>query len=57
MQYKEGQPVWVKMPWIDSEMAVRGEFLAETAKRHKVFCSERGGVIYVAKHNIKPIEG
>ena len=52
--YTEGQDIWVKLPWIDDEMAVDGTFIAETAKRYKVDCPTRGGVIYVAKKNIYP---
>ena len=57
MQYQANQPIWVKLPWIDDEMAVKGFYLGETAKRYKVHCDERGGVVYVAKHNIRPIKG
>lgn len=57
MQYQTNQEIWVKLPWVDDEMAVQGFFLGETAKRYKVLCDTRGGVIYVAKHNIRPVEG
>jgi len=52
--YTEGQDIWVKLPWVDDEMAVDGTFIAETAKRYKVHCPTRGGDIYVAKKNIYP---
>jgi len=51
MEYTEGQAIWIAMPWIDDDMAVRGEFIAETAKRCKVLCHDRG-VMYVAKKNV-----
>jgi len=52
--YTEGQEIWVRLPWVDDAMAVDGTFLAETAKRYKVHCPTRGGVIYVLKKNIYP---
>ena len=52
--YIEGQDIWVKLPWVDAEMAVDGTFIAETEKRYKVNCPTRGGDIYVAKKNIMP---
>lgn len=57
MQYQTNQEIWVRLPWVDDEMAVKGFFLGETAKRYKVRCDMRGGVIYVAKHNVRPIGG
>lgn len=57
MQYQENQEIWVKLPYVDDDMAVKGVYLAETAKRYKVLCETRDGIIYVAKHNILPIEG
>jgi hypothetical protein len=56
MEFTKNQEIWVKLPWVDSEMAVQGTFIAETAKRYKVYCDMRGGVIYVAKHNVIPRE-
>lgn len=53
-KYTEGQDIWVKLPWVDDDMAVDGTFIAETAQRYKVHCPTRGGVIYVAKKNIYP---
>lgn len=52
--YTKGQDIWVKLPWVDDDMAVDGTFIAETAQRYKVHCPIRGGVIYVAKKNIYP---
>lgn len=57
MQYQAGQKIWVRLPWVDDDCAVWGEFISETAKRYKVHCEMRGGVVYVAKHNIRPIKG
>tara|TARA_R110000868_G_C10516250_1_gene732654 strand:+ start:366 stop:545 length:180 start_codon:yes stop_codon:yes gene_type:complete len=54
MEFTAGQDIWVKLPWVDDEMAVDGTFLSETAKRYKVHCPTRGGDIYVAKKNIYP---
>jgi len=54
VKYTKGQDIWVKLPWVDDEMAVDGKFIAETAKRYKVHCPTRGGDIYVAKKNIYP---
>jgi hypothetical protein len=52
--YTKGQDIWVKLPWVDDDMAVDGTFIAETAKRYKVHCPTRGGAIYVAKKNVSP---
>lgn len=57
MQYQAGQKIWVRLPWVDDDCAVWGEFISETAKRYKINCEMRGGVVYVLKSNIYPREG
>ena len=57
MQYQAGHKIWVRLPWVDDDCAVWGEFISETAKRYKINCEMRGGVVYVLKSNIYPREG